>query len=139
MTCSYRHDADATVLTRVLVNPPTVQLKADYAERGVRRVAWRAELQVNELEAVFSANWKPVATSPRQFAAALSEGQLTFRQIDLGYDLSPPGPTSVIRVVVVVEWFGAHRALLGSRDVVATTYGVGMTSLIVPEGCPTSP
>jgi len=136
VTCSYRRDADGgTVLARVLVGPPLVQLRPDFAERGVRRVAWRVELQVNELETVFSASWKPVATSPRQFAPDLSEAPLTFRQIDLGYDQSPPGPTSVVRVVVVVDWFGAHRALLGSRSVVATTYGVGLTSPIIPEGC----
>jgi hypothetical protein len=52
------------------------------------------------------------------------------------YRQAPPGPTAVIRAVVVVEWFGPGGALLGSRSVVPTSYGQSSAlGYVLPEGC----
>jgi hypothetical protein len=136
--CSYESiDGGPTVLSQVDAGPPYVQFNSLLAAaRDVRRVAWRVEIQVNTLESIFSADWEPVGESRRHFASDLTSDPLAFSQVSIDYDKSRAGPTLVARVVVFVEWFGPRRALLGSREIVATNYGQG--GGVLAEGCLTS-
>jgi hypothetical protein len=70
--CRYRtHDDGAgNLLARVTVKAPTVIVSRRLArDENVRRVAWQVELQANQLESVFSAEWRTVARSRRQRGA----------------------------------------------------------------------
>jgi hypothetical protein len=138
VVCEYQPDRDGTsVLAQLTVEPPFVRLTPDLAELGVRRVSWRVELQTNRLETVFSADWQPVAKSRRQYAHSLSDAPLDFRELRMRYEQMPDSRTSVVRVVVSLEAFGSHGAVLSTITIVANTYnlGAGGTQL---EGCPVS-
>jgi hypothetical protein len=134
--CTYQPDQDGTnVLAQLNVEPPYVRLTPDFAELGVRRVAWRVELQINRLETVFSADWQPVAKSRRRYAASLSDAPLDFRTLRIRYEQEPTSPTAVIRVVVDLEAFGRGRVVIDSHSIVALSYDVGAAGTLL-EGCP---
>lgn len=136
--CAYQLVGDGgSVLEQVRVRPPIVQVNLDADTLNVRRVAWRAAVQLNRLETLFSADWEPVGESRRQFAGDLTTEPLTLSRLSIDYAKLPVGPTFVVRVVVVVEWFGPRRALLGSREIVPTTYGIGDSGAVLSEGCHT--
>ena len=109
--------------------------------RGVADVATsrkRVELQVNELDTIFSADWQMLSVSRRQFAPNLASFPIAFRpqQVALNHSTGT-ATTSVVRVLVIVDWFGA-RDLIGSTSVVATSYSLGSPSRVVSEGCHTT-
>jgi hypothetical protein len=133
--CRYQTDHDGvTFLRRIKVAAPIVVVTDAAADLSVRRIAWRARLEVNRLDTLFSADWEPVDESKRQFALALSGDPLPFRQMTIDY-AHPMGPTLVVRVVVVVEWFAFGDVNLGSTSIIATTYAHGEYGPVRPEGC----
>jgi hypothetical protein len=131
VTCGYASDGGGQVA--IEVQPPLVELHAEVSEQPVRRVSWRASLEINELASLFSADWRPFAESARQFAPDLAQRPLKFDQLLMEYDRAQVTRTSVVRVVIVVEWFGPRRTLLGERQVVIARYRQGGGELA--EGC----
>ncbi len=138
--CRYRQAPHgASALTSLSIGPPTVEVVRTYAFESpdVRRVAWHAELEVNRLETLFSADWEPLARSPSHSTRALNAIPLAFSRLSMSYDQLPIGPTLVVRVVVVVQWFGPSGVRLGTSSIVATNYAHGESGPVLPEGCHT--
>lgn len=121
-------------MSLIRVRPPIVSLGPGTDTLGINRVAWRADVQVNSLSTIFSADWQTVRHSRRQFTTLNDFG---FTAMRIVYRNLPVGPSFVARVVVIVEWYGPDDVLLGSRAVVTTAYAHGDTGPILPEGCHT--
>ena len=129
-------DSPPRKLAALEISPPLVRLRSDAAAQGLRRVTWRAAVQSNMLESIFSADWQTLVRSRRRAAPKLDVPVLRFSPITIDYAGLPKSPTLVVRVVVTVEWFGPANVLIGSREIVATTYEFlnGVESRLT-EGC----
>lgn len=135
--CEYIPSAGGEwLLASLLVVPPRLEPGPDIADANVFEVSWRAEVQRNELASIFSANWEEVALSDRQVSPAITSPFVAFQPLHLAYEEATPTP-SVLRVVIIVEWFGPGRASLGSARFVVTTYDPGKSRPARSEGCHT--
>jgi hypothetical protein len=134
--CEYAAGAAGELqLTALLVVPPRLEPLPDDADPRILEVSWRAELQSNELDSIFSANWDPVALSDRQISPAVSSPFLAFQPLRFDYEAAPSSGPSVLRVQVLLEWFGPHRSPIGSGSFVVGTYDPGASKPLRVEGC----
>jgi hypothetical protein len=92
-------------------------------------------VESNLLQTAFSADWKTVAGSSREFAPDLDTDPLVLEPQRIRSIYLPQGPTLVVRVVVIVEWFGQRQRLIGSQEIVATGYRQTDAGPVLPEGC----
>jgi hypothetical protein len=135
--CEYIPSASGEwLLASLVVVPPRLEPGPDIADANVFEVSWRAEVQRNELDSIFSANWEEVVLSDRQVSPAITSPFVAFQPLQVDYEEAAPTP-SVLRVVITVEWFGPGRASLGSASFVVTTYDPGKSRPARSEGCHT--
>jgi hypothetical protein len=127
----------ASVLSTITLWPPSVVLHPDGIGEPVTQVRWRALVESNLEQTLFSAAWDRVTASRWRPALDRVNTDTTLGAIDIGYTKGPVGPTVVVRVEVVAEWLGPGGLLRGSASVVPTSYRHAAAGAILPEGCHT--
>ncbi len=139
VACRYSRLTDGRRYFRGLeVQPPTVTaFNDDEGALDVRSVAWRVEVQQNRLESVFDRDWITVARSRRQVAVPARGTAAAFRPLAVEHRVTRDDATSVLRAVVIVEWYTRNLELAGRVESVANSYLEARDSLsdIRPEGC----
>jgi hypothetical protein len=133
--CNYEPDADGMVyvLSSMTVGDTFLHAVPGTPQLEISQVTWRAIIQVNRLETLFSANWEKVGQSSRQTAWPPAGKEAVFPQTAIPYRNMPIGITLVARVVIRMQWFGPDHTRLGTEDAVVPTYSAGGSPLV--EGC----
>lgn len=133
--CSYEPDTDGmtNVLSSMFIGETFLHAGPGTVEVDIRRVTWRAIVQVNRLETLFSANWESVGESRRRTARPRAGEDVVFAGTAIHYRNLPSGTTMVARLVVRMKWFGPAQTLLGSDEAVVPVYSAGGSLLV--EGC----
>lgn len=135
--CTYLPAGDASqTLDKVIVRPLTVSFRSSAVDLGIRRIRLRFEIQTNRLDTLFSADWQTLRRPRVAIATRVDVDAIGFPQTTLDYE-APVGPTVVARVVLTVKWYDRDLNLLGSRDLVPTSYSHGDNGALLPEGCHT--
>ena len=128
----------SSLLSTITLFPPLVVYHPDGVGEPITQVRWRALLESNLQETLFTAPWDRVTASRWRPAPDRADTSTTLRAIQLGYTKGPVGETVVVRVEVVVQWLGPDGLLRGSQSVVPTSYRQGDGGPILSEGCNTS-
>ena len=134
--CGYEPGPRRTnVLSNITLFPPLVVLHPDGVGEPITQVRWRAVVESNLQQTLFTAPWDRVTASRWRPAPDRADTSTTLRAIRIDYTKRPVGQTVVVRVEVVVQWLGPDRLLRGSQSVVPTSYRQGDTGPILSEGC----
>ena len=136
--CTYSRLRDGRRYFRELeVQPPLVSAYND-AEGAldVRSIAWRVELQSTQSENVFDQDWITVARSRRQVATATGP-TINLYPLSIAYRVPRGDATSILRALVIVEWYTRNLELAGRVEQVADSYREANDPLseVRPEGC----
>ena len=104
------------------VQPPMVSAYND-AEGAldVRSVAWRVELQSSQPENRLDLDWITVARSRRQVATATGP-TINLYPLSIAYRMPRDEATSVLRALVIVEWYTRNLELAGRVERIADSY-----------------
>ena len=136
--CSYQlRPHQGSLLTNITLFPPTVVLHPNGIGEPVSQVMWRALVQSNLEQTLFTAPWDPVSASRWRPAPDRADTSATLKAINIDYAKGPFGPTIVVRIEISVEWLGPDGRPRGSASVVPTSYQHGEAGAILPEGCHT--
>ena len=136
--CGYEPGPRRTnVLSNITLFPPLVVLHPDGVGEPVTQVRWRALVESNLQQTLFTAPWERVTVSRWRPAPDRADTDTPLRAIRIDYTKGPVDQTGVVRVEIVVEWLGPDGVLRGSQSVVPTSYRQGDAGPILPEGCHT--
>ena len=129
--CDYgRERRGALRLVRVEVQPPVVLLDAGSSVTDIRRVGWWFELEMNREENIFHREWLAVGRSRAQVVAAVEGRPARFTSLSMPNRVREMDPTTVFRVLLVVEWYTRNVELAGRAEVVANRYQEADNQLI---------
>ncbi len=137
--CVYRssHGGPPT-LRKMIVSGPYVVVSSQVSGNAVHSIGWQADIEVNDLPTVFSAEWRPVTHSRPEHYAVDPDNELAVDSVTVAVDPNLDEQFAVFRAVIAVSWDASDGDSLLQQRVTATSYG----SLVDPrasqlaEGCP---
>ena len=111
VTCVYGAAAHGRrALSAMVVSGPSLTASADRSANPLRAVAWQADIEVNDLQSVFSADWRSATQSDVARYQMRPHDQFTAQPVTVSVAPDPGQEASAVyRAVVDVHWLGAGR------------------------------
>lgn len=117
----------------MFVTGPSVAATADVSANDLRAVAWQAVIEVNNLQSVFSAEWRGAAESNPDRYIMHSHDQFTLNPMTVDVEPDPNQRNQVFRAVASIQMLGPDDSILLALRSVATSYAPPANAT---EGCP---